>query len=216
MINILVNGFILGFVASPTCPSNGEEIKQGTRSGFLFALSVGLGAVTGDAIILAAVLLGVMPVINTFPIVNSLLWLTGGVVLSYVSWGIFSEIKNIQGVSSQNNAANVILNKKKILQAYWAGTAITTFNPFTLVWWTGLLSPMMINNQNLTIFSLAVLAGSLAWFTILAIFLHAGRKYLNKRFLQIIITISGMVILGYSLYFFWQFISELIEIGGGN
>ncbi|GEL78011.1 hypothetical protein [Tenuibacillus multivorans] len=31
MISTIFSGLLLGFVASPTCPSNGEEIKQGTR-----------------------------------------------------------------------------------------------------------------------------------------------------------------------------------------
>ncbi|RSL32406.1 hypothetical protein D7Z54_16070 [Salibacterium salarium] len=210
MFSTAINGLVLGFVASPTCPSNGEEIKQGTRYGFFFALAVGLGAVFGDAIILAAVLLGLMPLIETYPLLHSFLWLMGGVILLYVSWGIFTEIKTVEGVSADTSAEANTLDKKSILRAFWIGSAITTFNPFTIVWWIGLLSPILISDKNISLFSTAVLAGSLVWFVILAFLLHIGRKHLNKKVRQFIIGISGSIVLGYSFYFFWQFIVEMV------
>ena len=209
MLSTIINGLVLGFVASPTCPSNGEEIKQGTRHGFILALSVGLGAVTGDAIVLVAVLLGLIPLIESHPLIQSGLWLTGGIVLLYVSWGIFKEIKLVKGVSPVTTGTQKKRKLINILQGFWRGTAITTFNPFTIIWWIGLLTPIIAANQAPALFSFAVLTGSLTWFVILAVFLHAGRKFLNKKTLQFITGASGLVVLGYSLYFFWQFVSEL-------
>ncbi|MFZ4452615.1 LysE family transporter [Salibacterium aidingense] len=208
MWSTMMNGIVLGFVASPTCPSNGEEIKQGTRRGFLFALAVGLGAVVGDAIILIAVLLGFMPLIEAYPVLHSILWLMGGLVLLYVSWGIFTEIRHVEGVSAM--ASTTETEKSYFWKAFGIGTAITTFNPFTIVWWIGLLSPMLAGSNNITLFSAAVLAGSLAWFVLLALLLHAGRSFLNKKMRQLIIGTSGCVVFGYSLYFLWQFIVNLI------
>jgi L-lysine exporter family protein LysE/ArgO len=205
MLSTMINGLILGFVASPTCPSNGEEIKQGTRYGFIFALTVGIGAVTGDAIVLVAVLLGLMPLIESYPLIKAGLWLIGGIILLYVSWGIFSEIRTVRGVSSNTNKTHKELNLVNILQAFCKGTAITTFNPFTVVWWIGLITPIIAANQIPTLFSFAVLIGSLIWFVILAVLLHIGRKFLTKTSLQWIIGASGIVVLGYSLYFLWQF-----------
>ena len=49
------------------------------------------------------------------------------------------------------------------------GFAITTFNPFTALWWVGLLAPMLfIPEQGIVLFSLAIVLGSLAWFMLLA------------------------------------------------
>ncbi|WP_147034616.1 DUF3810 domain-containing protein [Tenuibacillus multivorans] len=67
----------------------------------------------------------------------------------------------------------------------------------------------MAANQNPVPFSIAVLIGSLIWFVILAILLHIGRKLLNKITLQWLIAASGIVVLGYSFYFFWQFFIEI-------
>ncbi len=211
MVSTIINGLVLGFVASPTCPSNGEEIKQGTRFGFIFALTVGLGAVTGDAIVLVAVLLGLIPLIESYPLVQTGLWLVGGLILLYVSWGIFSEIRTVKGVSpSTNKMQQKELNLADMSKAFWKGTAITTFNPFTIVWWIGLITPIIAANQAPTFFSIAVLIGSLTWFIILAVLLHIGRKFLNKTTLQWIIGASGLVALAYSLYFFGQFITEVM------
>lgn len=210
MFSTMINGLVLGFVASPTCPSNGEEIKQGTRHGFSFALTVGLGAVTGDAIVLLAVLLGLMPLIESFPLIKTGLWLSGGLILLYVSWGIFSEIKTIQGVSAETSETESAITSNDILRAYGKGTAITTFNPFTVVWWIGLIAPMITAGQLPIVFASAVLIGSLIWFAILAVLLHVGRRYLNQTTRRWIIVISGCVVLGYSFYFFWQFFRGIV------
>jgi L-lysine exporter family protein LysE/ArgO len=85
MLQTLVTGFILGFIASPSCPSNAEEIRLGTRYHIGYALLVGLGAVTGDAVVLVAVLLGLKPLLHTYPVLSTVLWFVGSAVLLYVS-----------------------------------------------------------------------------------------------------------------------------------
>jgi hypothetical protein len=30
MFHLIINGFVLGFLSSPTCPSNAEEVRWGT------------------------------------------------------------------------------------------------------------------------------------------------------------------------------------------
>jgi threonine/homoserine/homoserine lactone efflux protein len=97
MLQTIVNGFVLGFIASPSCPSNAEEIRLGTRYHAGYALLVGVGAVTGDVIVLGAVLLGLVPLLEAYPFLNSSLLLIGSAVLFYVSWGIFKEAMNISG-----------------------------------------------------------------------------------------------------------------------
>ncbi|WP_181349301.1 LysE family translocator [Thalassobacillus sp. CUG 92003] len=204
----LINGLILGIVASPTCPSNGEEIKQGTQSGFLAALAVGFGAVLGDALILVAVLLGLMPLIEAYPIIKSSLWLVGGLILLYISWGIFSEVSRIEGLAHFNFAAKA--NKGfSFLHPFWKGIAITTFNPFTIVWWIGILSPLIGADEPIYLFSSAVLVGALLWFVALAVLLHIGRRFLNKRARQGVVVVSGLIVMFYGIYFLYAFITGL-------
>jgi threonine/homoserine/homoserine lactone efflux protein len=200
MLQVIVNGFVLGFVASPSCPSNAEEIRLGTRYHAGYALLVGMGAIAGDAIILVAVLLGLMPLLNAYPILNTGLWLAGSAVLFYVAWGIFREAASSANAWTVDNQRQITTS---LLRAFWTGFAITTFNPFTVLWWVGLLAPLL-ETESIVIFSVMVLLGSLAWFVLLAGILHFSRKWLTQIFRRWVLVGSGLVVVGYALYFLVQ------------
>jgi L-lysine exporter family protein LysE/ArgO len=199
MLQTIISGFVLGFIASPSCPSNAEEIRLGTRYHAGYALLVGIGAVTGDAIILLAVLFGLAPLLNTYPWLNSNLLFIGSAILFYVSWGIFKEAMNLSGWTSNANQATATL-----LRAFWIGFAITTFNPFTALWWVALLTPILDSSQNIICFSLMVLLGSLAWFLLLAAILQFSKSWLTPKFRQWVLVGSGLLTLGYAVYFLLQ------------
>lgn len=131
-------------------------------------------------------------------------------MLLYVSWGIFSEIRTVKGVSFNTNTFHKDISIKNVFNAFWRGLAITTFNPFTVVWWIGIITPMMAANQNYILFSFAVLVGSSAWFVLLAILLRMGRKFFTQTNRKWIVGASGLGVLGYSLYFFWRFLLEIL------
>jgi L-lysine exporter family protein LysE/ArgO len=199
MLQTIINGFVLGFIASPSCPSNAEEIRLGTRYHAGYALLVGVGAVTGDAIILLAVLLGLAPLLNTYPLLNTGLLFIGSAVLLYVSWGIFKEAANVSGWTTKDKQATATL-----LRAFWVGFAITTFNPFTALWWVGLLAPMLDSRRSIVLFSLMVLLGSLVWFMLLAAMLRFSRNWLTPQFRRWVLVGSGLLTLGYAIYFLIQ------------
>jgi L-lysine exporter family protein LysE/ArgO len=81
VLTMLLNGMILGFVSSPSCPSNAEGIRLGTRYHAGYALLVAGGAIVGDATVLAALLLGLPPLLDTFRVLNTLLYFIGSAVL---------------------------------------------------------------------------------------------------------------------------------------
>jgi L-lysine exporter family protein LysE/ArgO len=199
MLQTIINGIVLGFIASPSCPSNAEEIRLGTRYHAGYALLVGAGAVTGDAIILVAVLSGLVPLLSAYPLFNTTLWFVGSAVLLYVSWGIFKEATNISGWTANHQQETATL-----LRAFWVGFAITTFNPFTALWWVGLLAPMLDRGQNIIFFSLMVLLGSLTWFLLLAAILRFSRNWLTPQFRRWVLVGSGLLTLGYAIYFLIQ------------
>lgn len=200
MIQAIAQGLVLGFAASPTCPSNGEEIRLGAQRGFRLALAVGLGAVTGDALVLIAILLGLAPLVQAYPGLNAILWGIGAIVLIYVGVGILRDARCLvmdTNDETADPAASIGLGR-----GFWAGFAITTFNPFSLVWWIGLLGPWMESSSSAGVapFALAVLAGQLIWFTTLAGLLHVGHQWLSQRLQFAVLTISGLVVTGYGFY----------------
>lgn len=193
MINILLNGLILGFVSSPTCPSNAEEIRWGSREGFGAALAVGLGAVTGDAVVLVVVLLGLYPLLQAYPSAAALLWLVGSVVLAYIAIGMVREA--VAATATEPQATPSGGHRRPFL----TGFVITTFNPFTIFWWFGLLGAWTLGTAGLTFaFPLAVLTGSLLWFVGLAALLHLGRSRLTAAARRWILAASALILFAYA------------------
>ncbi len=212
MVQAIAQGLALGFAASPTCPSNGEEIRLGAQRGFRLALTVGLGAVTGDALVLVAVLAGLAPLIQVYPGLSAVLWGVGAAVLIYVGAGILRDARCLIHDPADNIAgATPAIG---LARGYWAGFAITTFNPFSLVWWIGLLGPWMDSGDlaGVAPFAIAVLVGQLAWFTSLAGLLHVGHRWLSRRLQFAVLTLSGLVVMGYGLYLLHGTLAQL-EVG---
>ncbi|MFB5660944.1 LysE family translocator [Alteribacillus sp. HJP-4] len=206
MLQLILSGFFIGFVSSPTCPSNGEEIKHGTRYGLSSSISVGAGAVAGDAVILLAILWWLMPFIDSNSMIVTFLWLFGSIVLLYVSWGIFKEMKTVEAVGGKR-IKRITKPFRHYAKAFWTGAAITAFNPFTFLWWMGLLTPILDSNGDISaVYPAAVLAGAFIWFMLLAYLVYLGNRWLNKRKRQVLLLLSGSAVLGYSIYFLFQFI----------
>ena len=209
MFQLLLNGFVLGLIASPTCPSNAEEINQGTRYGLPAALSVGAGAIVGDALVLAAIWLGLYPIIQRYQSATTALWFLGAAVMAYVARGIYKEMTLISGINQDGERAS--LSPNTLLRAFWIGLSITTFNPFTALWWLGLLGPGFEATQSISpTFVLAVLIGSLTWFVALALILMFARHWLTRKVRQYILGMSGLAVLGYALFFLWKGMVSLV------
>jgi L-lysine exporter family protein LysE/ArgO len=199
MFHLFINGFVLGFLSSPTCPSNAEEVRWGSAHGFPAALLVGLGAVTGDALILFLVLLGLYPLLQAFPGLERALWLVGSLVLAYLAWGILREAaatgagaaRPVETARSQRFTARPFTN----------GLLITALNPFTVAWWVGLLGSSATPAGTLPLpFAAAVLAGSLAWFGGLAALLQLGQSHFRLAVRRGLLVAGGLVLLGYAAW----------------
>jgi L-lysine exporter family protein LysE/ArgO len=201
----LASGLLLGFASSPTCPSNAHEIRLGSRHGFNLAALVGLGAVTGDAVVLIAVLLGMLSLLQMWPVLGDFLWIVGGLVLLHVARGSIIEARRSGSWIDESNPANVLNHREGSLKAFWTGFAITAFNPYTALWWVGLLGPIHEANGTVPVaFSFAVLLGGLAWFVGLAGLLHFARAWLSQAVWKWILTTSGLAVGAYGVYFLWQ------------
>ena len=206
MLQLLLNGFVLGLVASPTCPSNAEEIKFGTRYGFISALSVGLGAVVGDALVLLVIWLGLYPLIERYELASTALWFLGATVLAYVAWGIFREISMVTAITGADNQEQADL--ATLSRAFWIGLSITTFNPFTALWWLGLIGPTFATNQTIPnsfcqrcprrLVSLVHAALAFVYSKLAKTLAH------TKRCASGYSDLAVLIVVGYALFFVWK------------
>ncbi|MEX2543093.1 MAG: LysE family transporter [Trueperaceae bacterium] len=196
MVNAVLNGFILGFISSPTCPSNAEEARWGSRYGLGAALLVGAGAIAGDAVVLLFTLLGLYPLLLAFPSLERVLWLAGSFVLGYLAWGMLREARQPDPAADELDAA---ASPRLGLRPFFRGLLITALNPFTFAWWIGLLGVSSLSSGDLPIlFAGAVLAGSLAWFVGLAGLLHFSRGKISEGARRWMLVVGALVMFGYA------------------
>lgn len=207
MTGNIINGFVLGWLASPSCPSNAEEIRAGTRGGSSPALAVALGAVAGDALVLLVLVLGLQPILEEVQTLTTLLWAVGAGVLTYVAVGIFREAGQVVSAEQEASAGD---GTRGLARAAWTGFAITTFNPFTVAWWMGLLGPALAGGEAFPVaFAVSVLAGAAVWFLGLVVILRVGRRWLTRRVRRVILYVTGAGALAYAGYFAWQAVATL-------
>lgn len=214
MTSNVVHGVLLGLIASPTCPSNAELVRQQTTRGLRNGLLVGIGAVAGDALVLVLLLLGLQPVLDRVRGLETALWAAGALVLAYIAWGVLHEARSA-GFAGPDAPGDGASRGVSAGRAFWLGFAVTTFNPFTIVWWVGLLGPSLTDGgTGLPLaFSTSVLAGAWVWFAALAASLHLGRGLLSVRARRWILGVSGVGAAAYAAYFAWQAGASLLAVG---
>ena len=202
----IISGLLLGFFGSPTCPSNALEIRQGLKHGFRLAAIVGIGAVSGDCLVLIAVLVGLMSLLEAWPVLGTFIWFVGGLVLLYMARD--SLIQSYRGVWMGNNLQReeVIPSRMDNVRAFWSGFTITVTNPYTALWWVGLLggSGLAVREGLPLVFIGSIIIGTLTWFIGLAGLLQFARYRLNRTFWTTVLILAGISVGGYGLYFLWH------------
>jgi len=197
MSSILQN-IILGIsLAAPVGPLSLAIIKTGFNKGFWSAFKVALGVVSADTTYVLLVYFGLSNFV-TIPVVKTLLFFFGFIVLSYLGY-----------LSIKEASANMELKKsdEKINKnLFYVGYAINISNLIAIVWWLGVFGSILASNQDtsraLALFnSLTIVVGILLWHTGLSLSSHYGRKLLNKKVLRIISVIGGIALLAFALKF---------------
>jgi threonine/homoserine/homoserine lactone efflux protein len=204
VINIIQN-ILLGIsLAAPIGPVNIEVIKRGLSNGFFPAFTLSLGAASADTTYLILIYLGLSKFIH-IPLVKSIIWIFGGVVLMYL--GFLSIKEFCQKINLKSSAPK--LNKN----SYLAGYMITISNPMTIIWWLGVFGSILGTTVNSSLklvallSSLTIIVGVVVWFFILSVLLHWGKRFINETSLRRVSLIAGLILMGFGLYFEYSAIS---------
>ncbi len=208
-MGVFLSYILLGLsLAAPIGPVNAAQLDRGIKGGFLPAWLVGLGAVTADGIYMLIVYMGIVHVID-IPFVKTFLWLFGGFVLMYT--GIESMVSAKELKASQERFA------EPAYKSFFRGFILSITNPLTILFWLGIYGAVLAKTaattetQTLIIYSSAIFIGLLTWDVVMAAVSSGFRKFLNERILTGIAVLSGLVLIGFGLYFGWQGVLLLIN-----
>ncbi|WP_394219261.1 LysE family translocator [Halobacillus trueperi] len=212
MVVLVVSSIVLGLsIAAPVGPINIEIMRRGLTYGFWSAFCVGLGGMSSDLLLMAAMFFGA-GVFLTWTWVQVILMLVGCVVLVHAGWTSLrakEEWRVEEGYERHS--------KGQALLSYIRGVVIAGTNPMNLLFWISIYGSVLsgaLQEENMFrsfIISSMVFLGIGLWNANLAFFVHFGRYLVNSSLLKWIQGIASLVLIYYGLKFGWIGISVLFN-----
>jgi len=186
----------------PIGPANVAVIDAAYRHTLRRAIAVGLGSAVGDAIYAAAGVLGVTPVVQTYPSVLTVLYAISGVVLLIYGF-LTARSQPVQPALPHNDpgASEATLQRKEIWSGFTVGLALIMLNPAAIVTWVIITTSMPAHHGLLEGLAVAVgvFAGSWGWFSLVGYLTHKGKNVLGDKAAWIP-RIIGIALMFYALY----------------
>ncbi|MEW5853252.1 MAG: LysE family translocator [Myxococcota bacterium] len=202
-LELLIKGLVLGFsVAAPVGPIGILCIRRTLAEGRRHGLACGMGAATADAMYGLVAGLGLTAVSDTLVQQQQLMQAVGAVYLGWMG------VRTLQRAPAEREAN---ASGSSLLGA-WASTfLLTVTNPATILSFAAMFAALGIGagagSISAAVFLVVgVLVGSAAWWLMLSGGVSVFRERVTRTHLQWVNRVSGVVLLGFSL---WAVVSLL-------
>ncbi|WP_240873608.1 LysE family translocator [Shimazuella soli] len=209
----MLSHFLLGIsFAVPMGPVNLEIVRRGIGQGFLSAWIVSLGAITADVVYLIAIDRGISMWLSIQWIHVTLTWLGA---LFFLKLG-YSSIKSTFH-PSENLIIQIAAYESSRWNAFWSGFLIAIMNPISFLFWSGVYGSLYVtllqkHDSNMIIMCIGFLfLGKVIWNINVATTVHVSRRYLHEKGVRVITFITGLVLIGFGIKFFWEGISYFLK-----
>lgn len=213
----ITQGLILGFCTAPLLgPINALAIRRGITGGMQQAIGVGAGGAVVDAFCAYVVFAGLSKVGFTGAW-KIILWGFCAIFLIYLAYSILIEIRD-----NPESSTKVRKQVQFIDDSFVMGFLIAATNPFTLLYWIGMVGTLQLSGHiemaggAATSFFSAVLVSEMAWYICLGMAVHYSRNLFDRKALRIITWTCGIVLLGYYLFMAGKVAMNLIHTGGSS
>ena len=201
----LLIGFAAGAITGiPIGPANVAVIDAAYRHTLRRAISTGLGSAVGDMVYAAAGVLGVTPVVRTYPSVLTILYAISGVVLLIYGF-LTARSQPVQPAvppsEHAEDASQSTLHRKEMWSGFTVGLALIILNPAAIVTWVIITTSMPAHDGVLEGIACAigVFAGSWGWFSLVAYLTHKGKNVLGDKAAWIP-RVIGIALMVYAVY----------------
>ena len=183
-----------------------EMTKQGLKKGFMHGWAVGLGGMTIDLLLIAALYMGLASVLS-IPYIQLPMWLIGAGFLFFI--GYDSIINANQGIVLDKGKTEV-----SFFSTYRNGLFVA-LSPGNLVFWISVFGAVLTEsydaNEKSTFLIIAagILTGILIHDLGLLSIVSMTRKVLNQTMIKWFSIVAGLVLLCFGLYFIYNFFEAL-------
>jgi len=209
VLSILGASFVMGLSgAMMPGPMLAVNIEGSLRKGFWAGPAVVAGHVVLELLVVGLLFVGLKEVLIN-PWVSAAIGILGGGYLAWMGVGMIRGAlrKEISLEQSQTGAA--AKRSGTYLRLAGAGFALSASNPYFLLWWATVGLSSLSLAQGLGFMGVAVFytghgMADLAWFTLISAGIATGRRWLSDRVYRMIITLLGLCMAGFSLYFMYS------------
>jgi threonine/homoserine/homoserine lactone efflux protein len=182
----------------PIGPVNVAVIDAAYRHTMRRAIAVGMGGACADGLYSALGVLGVTPVLRTYPTVPPILYGVSGVVL--LIYG-FLTARSQPVTPASTDAPKAPEQAREMWSGFTLGLALIVLNPAAIVTWVVIMGSIIPDATPINgIFcALGVMAGSFGWFALVAYLTQKGKNVLGDKAAWIP-RVIGVALMVYAVY----------------
>jgi threonine/homoserine/homoserine lactone efflux protein len=193
-------------IAMPVGAITIEMTKQGLKNGFMHGWVVGLGGMTIDFVLIAALYLGLASILQ-LPFIQIPMWLVGAIFLFFIG---YDSIKN-----ADHDITLAGEKPTKSLKSSYRNGFLVAISPGNIVFWLSVFGAVLSNSYNaieqtnFLIIATGVLTGILLHDIGLLTIVSTTRKAMSRSMIKGFSIIAGFVLFGFSGYFVYQFFAAI-------
>lgn len=203
MMDLYVKYVLIGLtIALPVGTITVEMTKQGLKNGFFHGWAVGLGGMTIDLALIAALYFGLAQIL-ALPYVQMPLWIIGAGFLMLL------------GIDSIKNAdKDISLDGEKPTKSFgstYRNGVLVAVSPGNLVFWISVFGSVLAESYSgeqssrFIIAAIGVLSGILLHDIGLLTIVATTRKVMNRVMIKWVSVVAGLLLIGFAAYFVYEF-----------
>lgn len=186
----------------PIGPANVAVIDAAYRHTMRRAIAVATGAALADGLYAAGGVLGVTPLLRSYPSIPPILYAFSGVVLLVYGF-LTARSQPMQPAPpvAEHGVVDPAAHRREMWSGFTVGLALILLNPAAIVTWVvimGSVIPAASTGEGLAC-ALGVIMGSFGWFTLVAYLTQKGKSVLGEKAAWIP-RVVGMLLMAYAVY----------------
>ena len=201
--------FLIGIAAGaltgvPIGPVNVAVIDAAYRHTFRRAIAVGLGGALADGMYAALGVLGISPILSSYPSVPPILFAVSGVVL--LIYGFFTaRSQPVAPAADAGGSQSKLDPGREIREGFTVGLLLIILNPAAIVTWVVIMGTII---PEPTLWggiacAVGVMIGSFGWFALVAYLTQKGKSVLGEKAAWIP-RLVGVALMVYSVYLLFK------------